>query len=191
MRNPRRAVTLLLFAASVLLPDVTAFGQNPPRPVKPTPPGAAAPAPQRSVARVPAKDPFIGVWRLSAAKSTYEAGGAPQSFTRTYEERGAGTIFMTTDVTIREGSTRAYVVYRRDGKEYPEAAVGAESIRMITVEPIDRRTESIHVIVNGKASETPSTITISDDGMTMTQVVSGKNSKGQPFRNTVVYDKQL
>jgi hypothetical protein len=189
MRNSRRAL-ILLFATSVLLPNLSAFGQAPPRPAKPAGPAATAPAARRAVAPA-SKDPFIGVWKLSAEKSKYEAGGAPQSFTRTYEDRGGGTVFMTTDVTIREGSTRAYVVYRRDGKAYPEAAVGAESIRMITVDPIDSRTESIHVIVNGKTSDTPSTITISADGMTMTQVVSGKNAKGQPFTNTVVYDKQL
>ena len=188
MSNPRRAL-ILMFATSVLLPNLSAFGQNP-RPVKPAPPAAAS-APRRAVTSTPAKDPFIGVWKLSAEKSKYEAGGAPQSFTRTYEDRGGGTIFMITDVSIREGSTRAYVVYRRDGKPYPEAAVGAESIRMITVDAIDRRTESVHVIVNGKPSDTPSRITISDDGMTMTQVVIGKNSRGQAFTNTVVYDKQL
>ena len=40
---------------------------------------------------------------------------------------------MTTDVTIPQGSARAYLVYRRDGKPYPEAAAGAESIRMVSV----------------------------------------------------------
>ena len=60
-------------------------------------------------------DPFLGVWKLSADKSKYESGGAPRSFVRTYEDRGGGTIFMTTDVTIPQGSTRAYLVYRRDG----------------------------------------------------------------------------
>jgi hypothetical protein len=44
--------------------------------------------------------------------------------------------------------------------------------------------------VNGKTSETPSTITISADGMTMTQVVSGRDAKGKAFTNTIVYDKQ-
>jgi hypothetical protein len=97
---------------------------------------------------------------------------------------------MTTDVTIPQGSTRAYLVYRRDGKPYPEAAVGAESIRMVTVTSIDPRTEEESIIVNGKAPEKPSTITISADGMTMTQVVSGRDAKGKAFTNTVVYDKQ-
>ena len=97
---------------------------------------------------------------------------------------------MTTDVTIPQGSARAYIVYRRDGQPYPEAAVGAEVIRMVSVKAVDCRTEDVYFIVDGKTSEKPSTITISADGLTMTQVVSGKNAKGQPFTNTVVYDKQ-
>ena len=137
-----------------------------------------------------AQDPFLGVWKLSAEKSKYEAGGAPKSFTRTYEDRGGGTIFMTTDVIVPQGSARAYLVYRRDGKPYPEAAVGAEAIRMVSVTAVNPRTEDVYLILDGKTAEKPSTITISPDGMTMTQVVNGMNSKGKPFTNTVVYDRQ-
>lgn len=179
MRNFRR-VLMLLLVTSLLSSGLSASLQTPAR-QNPT---------RRPVTPARTADPFIGVWKLSAEKSKYEAGGAPKGFTRTYEDRGGGTIFMTTDVTMPQGSARAYVVYRRDGKPYPEAAVGAESIRMITVRALDPRTENIYFIVDGKPSETPSTVTISGDGMTMTQVVSGKNSKGQPFTNTVVYDRQ-
>lgn len=145
---------------------------------------------QQSPSPAAKNDPFLGVWKLSAERSKYEAGGAPKSFTRTYEDRGGGTIFMTTDVVIPEGSTRAYLVYRRDGQPYPEAAIGAGAIRMVAVKAIDSRTEEVYLIVDGKMSDRPSTITISADGLTMTQVVSGRNSKGQPFTNTVVYDRQ-
>jgi hypothetical protein len=179
MRNFRR-VLMLLLATSLLSSGLSASLQTP----------ARQNPPRRVATSTRAADPFIGVWKLSAEKSKYEAGGAPKSFTRTYEDRGGGTIFMTTDVTMPQGSARAYVVYRRDGKPYPEAAVGAESIRMITVKAVNPRTEDIYFIVDGKPSEKPNTVTISDDGMTMTQVVIGKNSKGQPFTNTVVYDRQ-
>ena len=172
MRSAR--VWMLLLAAALLSSGTSASLQTAAR-------RAAAPA---------SGDPFIGTWKLSAEKSKYESGGAPKSFIRTYEDRGGGTIFMTTDVTIPQGSTRAYLVYRRDGKPYPEAAVGAESIRMVTVRSVDRRTEDVYFIVDGKTSDTPSTITISADGKTMTQVVSGTTSKGKPFTNTVVYDRQ-
>lgn len=157
----------IVLATLMLLPATSATGQNRPRAAR-------------------TQDPFVGVWKLSADKSKYESGGAPRSFTRTYEDRGGGTIFLTTDV----GSARAYLVYRRDGKPYPEAAVGAESIRLVTVNAVNPRTEDVYFIVDGKTSEKPSTITISSDGSTMTQIVNGKNSKGQPFTNTVVYDKQ-
>lgn len=169
-----RSVLLVLVAALALSAGVSAQRAA-------TRARAAAPA---------ATDPFVGVWKLSADKSTYESGGAPKSFTRTYEDRGGGTIFMTTDVTVPQGSARAYLVYRRDGKAYPEAAVGAESIRMVSVKSVDRRTEDIYFIIDGKTSERPSTVTVSSDGMTMTQVVSGMTSKGKPFTNTVVYERQ-
>lgn len=175
MRNAR-SVSVLLAATVMLSTGLAADEQQKPA--------------RRAVAPATASDPFIGVWRLSAEKSKYESGGAPRSFTRTYEDRGGGTIFMTTDVTMPQGSARAYVVYRRDGKPYPEAAVGAESIRMITVKAVDPRTEDVYFVIDGKTSEKPSTITISRDGTTMTQVVNGTNSKGQPFTNTVVYDRQ-
>ena len=177
MCNSRRVVMVVL-ATLVLASGLPAHGQS------------RATSPRRTTAPAKATDPFVGVWKLSAEKSKYESGGAPRSFTRTYEDRGGGTIFMTTDVTIPQGSTRAYLVYRRDGKPYPEAAVGADSIRMVTVNAVDPRTEDIYFIVDGKTSDKPSTVTISADGTTMTQVVNGTTAKGKPFTNTVVYDKQ-
>ena len=170
-RLPLLSLLVLLIAAALLSTGVAAQRQ--------TRPAASG-----------ASDPFIGTWKLSADKSQYESGGAPKSFIRTYEDRGGGTIFMTTDVTIPQGSARAYLVYRRDGKPYPEAAAGVEAIRMVTVRSVDRRTERMNVSVEGHQSDTPSTTTISADGRTMTQVVNGTTSKGKPFTNTVVYDRQ-
>jgi hypothetical protein len=181
---------MVLLAILVTPPALPASQENPSPPAKPATSSATSPTTRR-VTSPRTKDPFIGVWRLNPAKSTYQSGGAPNSFTRTYEDRGGGTIFMTTDVTVPQGSVRAYLVYRRDGKPYPEASVGADSIRMVAVSAVDRRTEDVYSIVEGQRSEKPNTITISADGMTMTQVVSAKNTKGQAFTNTVVYDKQL
>jgi hypothetical protein len=186
MRNARN-VLLPLIAILAFSSGAIATPQTPSRPAKPSP---VSRPPARAVTAPTANDPFIGAWKLNAGKSKYQSGGAPTSFTRTYEDRGGGTIFMTTDVTIPQGSARAYLVYRRDGKPYPEAEAGAQAIRMVSVTAIDPRTESVSIIVDGKASETPSTITISADGMTMTQVVSGRDAKGKAFTNSIVYDKQ-
>jgi len=186
MRNSRDV--LILIAMLVLSSAATAAAQT--RSRGPAKPAAVSPTPPRTVTAPTSRDPFIGVWKLNREKSKYESGGAPTSFTRTYEDRGGGTIFMTTDVTIPQGSARTYLVYRRDGKAYPEAAAGVQSIRMVSVTATDPRTEDVYLIVDGKPSETPSTITISADGTTMTQVVSGRDAKGKAFTNTIVYDKQ-
>ena len=186
MRNLRHAL-ILPMATLVLSSAVVASAQTRARPAKP----ATAPRPPaRAVTAPKASDPFIGVWKLNPAKSRYESGGAPTSFTRTYEDRGGGTIFMTTDVTIPQGSARSYLVYRRDGKPYPEAAAGAQAIRMVSIKSADPRTEDVYFIVDGQTSDMPSTIAISADGMTMTQVVTGRDAKGKAFTNTIVYDKQ-
>jgi len=211
MRNSRH-VSILVVAISILSSGVITSTQTQSKPAKPaaasptraravtapktavtpksTAPKNTVAAPASTVTTPRIKDPFIGVWKLNPVKSKYESGGAPTSFTRTYEERGNGTLFMTTDVTIPQGSARSYLVYRRDGKPYPEATTDAQAIRMVSIKSINPRTEDVYLIVDGKASDTPSTISISADGMTMTQVVSGRTSKGKAFTNTIVYDKQ-
>jgi len=191
MRNPRRSFMQLL-AVSALCSTV-AFAQTKPKPApKPAPkPTAAAPAPRATTTSV-SSDPFVGVWQLSAEKSTYESGGAPKGFTRTYEDRGGGTMFMITDVVTAQGTTRSYLVYKRDGKPYPEAALGVDSIRLVMVKAIDRYTEAMAFTVSGKPSDNIATITVSvsADGRTMTQVISGKTGQGRAFTNTLIFDKQ-
>jgi hypothetical protein len=187
MLSARLVVVSLVLSSALLCGSTVAFAQNPPKPsAKPT---ARTTRPTTTPTR---SDPFIGVWRLNAEKSKYESGGAPKGFTRTYEDRGNGTIFMTTDVVGAEGATtRSYLVYRRDGKPYPEAAIGVESIRLVTVKAIDRHTEELAFNVGGKpANTTTITVSVSADGRTMTQVLSGKTAQGRAFKNTLIFDKE-
>ena len=186
MRDRRRTFVRLI-VASVLLSGTVAFAQTKPKPVpKPT-----APAPRATSTPV-SSDPFVGVWQLNAEKSKNESGGVPTGFTRTYEDRGDGTIFMTTDVVTAQGATRSYLVYKRDGKPYPEAAIGVESIRLVMVKAIDRNTEAMAFTVSGKPADNIATITVSvsADGRTMTQVMTGKTGQGRAFTNTLIFDKQ-
>jgi len=149
----------------------------------------ATTAPTRSAAPASSADPFMGVWKLNANKSQFESGGAPRSFTRTYEDRGGGTVFTITDAAGSQGPpVRAYLVYKRDGKAYPEAAVGADAIHMVTVRAINARSEELSY--EGVPTLRSGTVTISPDGMTMTQVLNGVTAKGKPFTNTLVFDKQ-
>jgi hypothetical protein len=186
----RGVVSLVTMLALVCA--TVAFAQNPAKPpAAKTPANTTAPKPRPTTAPT-RSDPFIGVWQLNAEKSKYESGGAPKGFTRTYEDRGNGTIFMTTDVVGAGGAaTRSYLVYRRDGKPYPEAAIGVESFRVVTVKAIDRRTEELAFTVGEKpANTTTITVSVSADGGTMTQVLSGKTAQGRAFKNTLIFDKQ-
>jgi len=177
----------MLVLATAVLSCGMALPQQTSRPApKPTASGASKPATTspRTVAplgSLGSKDPFIGVWRVSS--------GAVKGLTRTYEDRGGGTIFMTTEVS-GDSATRSYLVYKRDGKPYPEAGVGVESIRMVTVTGSNPRTEQVSFTASGKTSAMSGSLTISDDGKTLTQVLSGTSAKGQPFTNTLVYDRQ-
>jgi len=176
-------------AIAALSSGTVAVAQNPSKPPSPK----ATARTTRSAATPARSDPFVGVWRLSAEKSKYESGGAPRGFTRTYEDRGNGTIFMTTDVVNAQGATtRSYLVYRRDGKPYPESAIGVDSIRLVTVKPINRYTEELAFTVGDKPTESPTTLTVSvsADGRTMTQVLSGKTGQGRTYTNTLIFDKQ-
>jgi hypothetical protein len=179
MRDSR---LLMLLLATVVVSWGMAAPQQPARRPAPKPTTTTA---ARTATPASSPDPFIGVWKLNADKSKYESGGAPRSFTRTYEDRGGGTIFMITDAGP---STRAYLVYKRDGKAYPEAAVGAEAIHMVTVRATNPRREELSY--EGVPTLRSGTVTISPDGMTMTQVLNGTTAKGKPFTNTLVFDKQ-
>ena len=178
MRDRRRTFVLI---AALTLCSTAAFAQSKP---KPAPTKAPTPAP-RATTKPVSSDPFVGVWRLSPEKSKFESGGPPKGFTRTYEDRGGGTIFMTTDVVGAQGTTRSYLVYKRDGKPYPEAAIGVDSIRLVMVKAVDRNTEELSF-----ENAASITVSVSADGKTMTQVLSGKTSQGRAFTNTLIFDKQ-
>lgn len=138
-----------------------------------------------------AQDPFAGVWRLNEEKSVYEAGRPPRSYTRTYEDRGGGALFLTVDTVNASGTaTRLYLVYKRDGKPYPESAAGMKAIRMVAVRAVDANTEEVGTVVNGQVTEVGSTLAVSRDRKTLTQTLKGVTPDGRPYTNVVVYDKQ-
>ena len=136
-------------------------------------------------------DPFSGVWRLNVEKSLYEAGRPPRSFTRTYEDRGGGVIFLTVDSVNASGvAARAYLVYKRDGKPYPESAAGQRAVRMVAVRAVDNLTEEIGTVVDGRVTEAGNTLSVSRDRKTLTQTMKGVTPDGRPYTNVVVYEKQ-
>jgi hypothetical protein len=136
-------------------------------------------------------DPFNGVWRLNIEKSVYEAGRPPTSFTRTYEDRGGGTMFLTVESVNAAGATsRVYLVYKRDGKPYPESAAGMRTVPMVSVRAVDNLTEEITVVDGGASEGGSNTLTVSRDRKTLTQTLKGVTADGRPYTNVIVYERQ-
>jgi hypothetical protein len=137
-------------------------------------------------------DPFIGVWKVNPDKSVYESGRPPRSFTRSYEDRGGGTILLTVDGVGASGAaSRLFVVYKRDGKPYPESTTGARVVRMVTVRAVDANTEDF-AVSDGRTSTEPgaNTLNVSKDRKTLTQTLKGITPDGRPYTNIIVYDRQ-
>src|SRR4029077_10387598 len=72
-------------------------------------------------------DPRIGRWQLNAAKSKF-TGATPKSITRVYEARGGGIFLSTITTTPASGMPNVlFILYKVDGKEYPQVPRGAET----------------------------------------------------------------
>ena len=139
-------------------------------------------------------DPFIGRWKLLPEKSKYESGTPPSGFTRTYEDRGGGVIFMTVETVNAQGTLRrSYVAYKRDGKPYPEGIAGDTAVRMSATRSIDPYTEDVEFFVDGVRVVTGTTgtsMSISKDGRTLTQQLRIVTQDGRQITNVAVYEKQ-
>ena len=136
------------------------------------------------------RDPRIGTWKLNVAQSTFDPGPPPQSVTRTYEDRGGGVTLATIEGINAQGNpTFAQVAFKFDGKDYPIAEIGIQTVVTVSEKLVDADTVEFILKRGGKVLST-STQTVSKDGKTMTHREKGTNAQGQPFSNVLVYEKQ-
>jgi hypothetical protein len=142
-----------------------------------------------AVALLAADDLFEGIWKLNAAKSTYDPPRAvPPSATLKYEAT-ADQLTSTTEEIDAEG--RPYVnryTARYDGKDVAIVAglLGAETIAL---KRIDTLTIEATLKRGGKIIGT-STRVLSGGGRTMTITTIGTNASGVPVKNVAVFEKQ-
>ena len=141
-----------------------------------------------SVATAQSNDPAFGTWKLNVAKSTFSPGPAPKESTLTIEADGPGRKVAVAGVAGDGTPVKWGYSGNFDRKEVkvsgnnPDADVvslrriDANSTRT-TYKKADKQT-----LVNG--------IAVSADGKTMTVVQSGVNAKGEPVKNTLIFDRQ-
>ena len=132
------------------------------------------------------KDPRIGRWQLNLSKSKF-TGTPPKSITRLYEDRGGGIVlFMSTTVSAT-GTNATLVLYKLDGKDYPQVPREAETVTVVAQRLSDARTIEAVTKQDGKVVAT-FTQTVSADGKTLTY--TPKDAQGKPTGNVQVFDRQ-
>jgi hypothetical protein len=131
---------------------------------------------------------LMGTWKLNLAKSEYHSGPPPRSVTVRYQPYRATGVRITVN-TVDARGILTHVVYtaQYDGKDY--AVKGDFRRDTVALRRIDSRTTELTNKERGEIT-TFNTIVLSEDGRTRTVTVRGKNARGQPVTDLVVFDKQ-
>jgi hypothetical protein len=131
--------------------------------------------------------PLVGTWQLNVSKSTFTAGSAPKSQTRTYTQSGSSiTLMMKTVATDGKEATQQ-TTYQLDGKDYPVS--GSPDYDSLTGKQVNARTASFTLKRAGKAVGT-TTRTVSKDGKHLTSKSRATSANGEKSESVMVFDKQ-
>jgi len=140
-----------------------------------------------AVAGAPAKDPFVGTWKLNTARSKLQAGAPPKSSTVIVTRVGDKRRVAVHTVTAAGSDLNTESTAADDGKDYPMK--GSPTVDTVAVTRIDARTIAR---TDKKAGRVVATLraTVSADGKTLTVNQNGATPQGQPYSNALVYDRQ-
>jgi hypothetical protein len=135
-----------------------------------------------------ATDPNMGIWKVNAAKSTYDPGPARKSGTAKWEAVGSGTK-VTVDDVLADGTARHWEsTVNYDGKDYPVTGTSPYGDTVARTR-IDARTLQTVYKKGGTVTVTQTSV-VTPDGKTRTVTTSGVDAAGQKVNNIVVYEKQ-
>jgi hypothetical protein len=134
------------------------------------------------------KPNFSGDWKMNAAKSNFGAIPAPATYTRKVTHMEPSITIENTQTGTALGDQHDTRTYTTDGKEVSYQANGADVKAAITW-------DGNALLINSKASIQgmdiliKDTITLADDGKTMTDAVHVASPQGD-IDLALVFDKQ-
>jgi hypothetical protein len=132
-------------------------------------------------------NPWLGMWKLNLAKSTYPPGQVPRSSTYNFQAAGANLTNTVETVDAAGGSLRTVNPHIYDGQVHPITGNPDVDTRMYS--RVDANTVISASMKAGKLVQV-TTIVLSQDGRTITTTQRGANAKGQHLNSVAVYDKQ-
>ena len=145
---------------------------------------AVAALPQLSFAQT---DAFAGVWQLNLAKSKYSPGPPPKSGTLYIHGEGQNRRDSAVAIDAQGNPMAGVLTHIYDGQPHP--VTGVQTIDAAAYTRADAKTLNYRYIKAGNVVSI-GTITVSQDGKTLTIAGTGTNANGQPTNNIAVYDKQ-
>lgn len=134
-----------------------------------------------------APDPVMGTWKLDAAKSTFSAGPAIKSQTRTYSESAKGITLNMKTVGADGKEMNSDTTYKLDGNDYP--VTGAAPYDSLSGKQVDTHTAEFKLKMAGKPVGTTRR-TVSKDGKTLTSTMKVTSATGEKIDNVLKFDKQ-
>ena len=134
-----------------------------------------------------AADPVVGTWKLDAAKSSFSAGPALKSQTRTYSQSDQSITLNMATVGADGKETTSQTTYHLDGKDYP--VTGNPDYDSLSGKKIDTNTSEFTLKRAGKPVGTTRR-TVSKDGKTLTATSKVTDAKGEKVENRMVFNKQ-
>src|SRR6516164_3434789 len=132
-------------------------------------------------------DPVVGTWQLNLSKSTFAAGTAPKSQTRTYSQSGPSITLVMKTVGADGKESTTQTTYQLDGKDYP--ITGSPDYDTLTAKQVNPRTATFTLKKGGQAVGSTNR-TISKDGKILTSKTRVTTAKGDKSESVMVFDKQ-
>jgi len=131
-------------------------------------------------------DPFVGMWMLDSAKSTFKPGPPPKSVMLSVDAAGKG-YKISVDAVGPDGKPMRWGFSSdADGKDSPVTGNPAYDTAALT-----RLSATSATTVYKKAGKTVMTVksSVTADGKTLTTTATGTNPAGQEVNNVSVYMK--
>ena len=121
-----------------------------------------------------ADDPLMGKWKLNVAKSRYDTGKPPKSYTRTHEAVPGGMKVVRDEVTATGEVAHPFWTAQFDGKDYPLVGEPGAFVDSLYLTRVD-----LYTVVGGSKKNGVLINTlrweISKDGKTFTWIATRVN----------------
>ena len=133
-------------------------------------------------------NPIMGTWTLNLSKSKYVSEPPPRSRTLKFDPVGSSGLRLINDAVMANGEkTHIDETFIQDGREHPLRR-SANADTHVNVQ-FDAYTSQTITKKDGKPVQVLKRI-VSQDGRTLTVIVSRTNASGQPVDDIRVFDKQ-